>query len=837
MLSIKRLAILAALCLPTLVIAQAGAPLPVPPVIICSTFLGADAGAQMANCIAAGPSTLAIYDASGLVSNQTGTATITISKPAKLILPNSYTSSAAPVFSTSGVVDIGCSTRSSPTVSNCTVVSTSATGDFFDATGGALSLHDVNMISQTGSTRTAGSGVHVRSGVGVKLSQLRFEETWIGINMAEGGTVFDAENIGFTSANAINGAWYAFWVMGGCTGAGTPTALGCSQAATAKVTDSEARYIVGGLSKVLSGSSPGAFILDALTDSVRIYDLEAVASGTCLTTDCGALFKVQNSIGAAQLQPIAIRCDKCSFEGATSSATSPLVSITAGIDIRFNGGTVNYGGRECFLISPATTTNGYVAGVQITDTTINYCGREGIKIVNPGASASAANGLSVSNVIINENIIYGTSQDANNTYSSILVAANAARFTITNNRFDELGGNTPHPKYYVEIAAGTSDYYHLTNNYFSPTARVTGDYLDGGSGANKTIGPNTGTTQSMQIPGSFTMPTLAGGGTQFVAVDNNGLFGTSTGVASAQIPLVMTGSGIAFGTMASYGANVIYGGNAGGTDVDQKTCGTGLTCGSASIDTSANVPSLSPTLRNQPTGDGSAWTGVNVDPGPNYCVDAVGSDAYACNLTPAITAYTTGARYSFLAATANTGTATLALNGIASPKTIQKWQLGALVALETGDIIANQQITVQYNGTVMVLQSDKSILATDVPPAVRLDKIYVVFDGGGSTIATSTVSYKRVAAACTIVGWSIIAVGSSPTTTIDIWRVASGTALPAVGNTIMGTKPALSSGNAVKSTTLTGWSPTALSADDILGFNVDAVANATWMEFALYCQR
>ena len=41
----------------------------------------------------------------------------------------------------------------------------------------------------------------------------------------------------------------------------------------------------------------------------------------------------------------------------------------------------------------------------------------------------------------------------------------------------------------------------------------------------------------------------------------------------------------------------------------------------------------------------------------NYCADAGTTDAYACSLSPAITAYTTGGRYSFKANTANTGAA------------------------------------------------------------------------------------------------------------------------------------------------------------------------------------
>jgi hypothetical protein len=49
----------------------------------------------------------------------------------------------------------------------------------------------------------------------------------------------------------------------------------------------------------------------------------------------------------------------------------------------------------------------------------------------------------------------------------------------------------------------------------------------------------------------------------------------------------------------------------------------------------------------------------------------------------------------------------------------------------------------------------------------------------------------------------------------------------------MGTKPALSTGNAVRSTTLTGWNPVTFVAGDIWGFNLDAVTNATFISFTL----
>lgn len=89
----------------------------------------------------------------------------------------------------------------------------------------------------------------------------------------------------------------------------------------------------------------------------------------------------------------------------------------------------------------------------------------------------------------------------------------------------------------------------------------------------------------------------------------------------------------------------------------------------------------------------------------SFCLDAGSTDAYACDLAPAITAYVTGTRYRFKANTANTGAATLQLNSIPTPVAIKK-AIGSLtVDLSTGDIIAGQWVDVVYNGTNFQLQS------------------------------------------------------------------------------------------------------------------------------------
>ena len=99
-----------------------------------------------------------------------------------------------------------------------------------------------------------------------------------------------------------------------------------------------------------------------------------------------------------------------------------------------------------------------------------------------------------------------------------------------------------------------------------------------------------------------------------------------------------------------------------------------------------------------------------------YAADSVGTDAYAITPSPAITAYSTGQVFTFKAGTANTGAATLAVSGL-SAIAIKKNVSDALV---TGDILANQLVMVEYDGTNMQLISVPSGIVSNITtPVIR----------------------------------------------------------------------------------------------------------------------
>ena len=95
-----------------------------------------------------------------------------------------------------------------------------------------------------------------------------------------------------------------------------------------------------------------------------------------------------------------------------------------------------------------------------------------------------------------------------------------------------------------------------------------------------------------------------------------------------------------------------------------------------------------------------------------YAADAGSTDAYAITLS-GISAYATGQTFKFKANTANTGIATLNVSGLGA-KTIKK---DVTSDLSTGDILANQIVTVTYDGTNMQLISNPAVVTT---PVVRV---------------------------------------------------------------------------------------------------------------------
>jgi hypothetical protein len=112
------------------------------------------------------------------------------------------------------------------------------------------------------------------------------------------------------------------------------------------------------------------------------------------------------------------------------------------------------------------------------------------------------------------------------------------------------------------------------------------------------------------------------------------------------------------------------------------------------------------------------------------------------------------------------------------------------------------------------------------------------FDGGGVALTAGKTVYTTIPFACTDVAWNITV--DAGTATVDVWRKATGTAIPTAGDAITGTgagRPAIAANTAIHSTNLTGWSSTAMAKNDIIGVNLQAVATATYVNLLVECQQ
>lgn len=106
--------------------------------------------------------------------------------------------------------------------------------------------------------------------------------------------------------------------------------------------------------------------------------------------------------------------------------------------------------------------------------------------------------------------------------------------------------------------------------------------------------------------------------------------------------------------------------------------------------------------------------------GEIYAADTVGTDAYAVTLVPAPTAYVTGMVVNFKAGTANTGNATLNVNGLGAVNILKNHDQ----TLDNNDIEVGQVVTVIYDGTNFQMQSQVANLYASVAGVQNAQYVY-----------------------------------------------------------------------------------------------------------------
>jgi hypothetical protein len=126
-------------------------------------------------------------------------------------------------------------------------------------------------------------------------------------------------------------------------------------------------------------------------------------------------------------------------------------------------------------------------------------------------------------------------------------------------------------------------------------------------------------------------------------------------------------------------------------------------------------------------------------------------------------------------------------------------------------------------------------LASDGTDAVWEDDlaaIEFIIDGGGSAITTGQKGHLEIPFACTITRVTLLA-DQSGSIVIDIWKDTYANFPPTDANSITASAPpTISSAQKSQDSTLTGWT-TAITAGDILAFNVDSITTVTRVTLAL----
>jgi hypothetical protein len=217
-----------------------------------------------------------------------------------------------------------------------------------------------------------------------------------------------------------------------------------------------------------------------------------------------------------------------------------------------------------------------------------------------------------------------------------------------------------------------------------------------------TIGTNTGTEAYINsdgtasfASGTFTATTSLLLGTAGSAVGNIGFRNADSGTTTLAPAAGALGTGTVTlplsGTLATLAGTEAFTGKT--YEGNTLTTGTGTLTLSTFTLTAATTGTVF-----------TSGTKADVLDAACFAADAGANDTYTATLSPAITAYVTGAHYRFKANTANTGAATINFNALGA-KTIVKAAGGITTALADNDIRAGQWVDLVYDGTNMQMQS------------------------------------------------------------------------------------------------------------------------------------
>lgn len=139
--------------------------------------------------------------------------------------------------------------------------------------------------------------------------------------------------------------------------------------------------------------------------------------------------------------------------------------------------------------------------------------------------------------------------------------------------------------------------------------------------------------------------------------------------------------------------------------------------------------------------------------------------------------------------------------------------------------------------------SDSGGTITTMGSTTIVHSIGATFNGGGSaltngtTAGTSLLYTAPIPFACTVTAWTITV--DAGTIGFRVWKIADGTAIPTVSNTLNSADLAISTGTNLKSTTMTnftGGTAPSIAIGDIIAFQLNAATTAKYAAVSLQCQ-
>jgi hypothetical protein len=155
------------------------------------------------------------------------------------------------------------------------------------------------------------------------------------------------------------------------------------------------------------------------------------------------------------------------------------------------------------------------------------------------------------------------------------------------------------------------------------------------------------------------------------------------------------------------------------------------------------------------------------------------------------------------------------------------------LGLGTGDSPQFTAVNVGHATDTTVARSAAGRLSVESINLARvMDVIRLVgFTASGTPTTGKQKGYAVCPVAGTITGWGFQV--NAGTATVKTWKVATGTAVPTVANVINTSGVAISANTAVRSTTVTDFTSTAVAAGDFFAFDLTAVSGVTEMSFWL----